>query len=248
VALPVVTVASGGLPVADVTATAPKLGLPVSEATNLRGLAVTKVGAGKPGLPVTWADAAGGSATPATFDGVNSAAVSTSNGGRTATITSSVPNVGARSTAVKTTGKYYFEMTCGSIFHGCCGLLTSGGTYADVLGSGTNCAMALDSSGAIYSNNVNSGKAIGAYTGLDVVCFAVDLTGRLVWCRKGSANWNGTAGADPAAGTGSVVLAPTVGFSPMVTFSGSAFDSLTINCGQAAYAFTRPSGFNDWTV
>ena len=41
-AMPVVTVASGGLPVVDVTATTGS-GTPVSEATNLRGTAVTKV-------------------------------------------------------------------------------------------------------------------------------------------------------------------------------------------------------------
>lgn len=48
----VVTVAAGGLPVIDVTATFPKLGLPVTEALNGRGIAVTKVAAG--GLPVTF--------------------------------------------------------------------------------------------------------------------------------------------------------------------------------------------------
>jgi len=50
---PVVTVATGGMPVVDVTATTPKLGLPVTEATNGYGLAVTKV-VGKPGLAVTF--------------------------------------------------------------------------------------------------------------------------------------------------------------------------------------------------
>jgi hypothetical protein len=50
--LAVVTVASGGLPVVDVTATTPKLGLPVTEA--VRGVPVTKVIAPKPGLPVTY--------------------------------------------------------------------------------------------------------------------------------------------------------------------------------------------------
>lgn len=54
-ALPVVTIAAGGLPVADVTATKPLLGLPVIEATNGRGIAVTKVAAGKPGLAVAYA-------------------------------------------------------------------------------------------------------------------------------------------------------------------------------------------------
>jgi hypothetical protein len=53
-ALPVVTVAAGGLPVVDVTATTPKLGLGVSEAANGRGVPVTKVTDPKPGLAVTY--------------------------------------------------------------------------------------------------------------------------------------------------------------------------------------------------
>jgi hypothetical protein len=57
-ALAVVTVASGGLPVVDVTATSPKLGLPVTEA--MRGVPVTKVAAGKPGMPTTFVTATGG--------------------------------------------------------------------------------------------------------------------------------------------------------------------------------------------
>jgi hypothetical protein len=52
--LAVVTVAAGGLPVIDVTATTPKLGVPVTEAANGRGIAVTKVTLPKGGLPVTF--------------------------------------------------------------------------------------------------------------------------------------------------------------------------------------------------
>jgi hypothetical protein len=51
-ATPVVTVASGGLPVVDNTAAAFKSGLPVSEAANGRGIPVTKVANG--GLPVMY--------------------------------------------------------------------------------------------------------------------------------------------------------------------------------------------------
>ena len=51
--LPVVTVASGGLPVVETTR-----GTPVTEAANLRGVAVTKV-VGKPGLPVVFVTEAG---------------------------------------------------------------------------------------------------------------------------------------------------------------------------------------------
>jgi len=51
--MPVVTVAAGGLAVVDVTATTPKLGMPVTETASGRGVAVTKV-TGKPGLAVTF--------------------------------------------------------------------------------------------------------------------------------------------------------------------------------------------------
>jgi hypothetical protein len=50
--MPVVTVAAGGMPVVDVTATKPLLGLPVAEAANGYGVPVTKVAAY--GVPVTF--------------------------------------------------------------------------------------------------------------------------------------------------------------------------------------------------
>jgi len=58
-AMAVVTVASGGLPVVDVTATFPNLGRPVTEAASGRGVPVTKVtplaATGMPpGLPVVY--------------------------------------------------------------------------------------------------------------------------------------------------------------------------------------------------
>lgn len=57
-AIAVITVASGGMPVVDVTATTPKLGMPVTEAVAVGGvkygLAVTKVTAPAPGLAVTF--------------------------------------------------------------------------------------------------------------------------------------------------------------------------------------------------
>ena len=48
----VVTVGSGGLPVVDVTATKPLLGMAVTEALGGRGIPVTKVAAN--GVPVTF--------------------------------------------------------------------------------------------------------------------------------------------------------------------------------------------------
>ena len=51
---PVVTVASGGLPVVDNTAASYKSGTPVSEAANGKGTPVTKVTAPANGLPVIY--------------------------------------------------------------------------------------------------------------------------------------------------------------------------------------------------
>jgi len=57
-ALPVVTIASGGLPVVDVALVVPSVplqGMPVTEATNGRGTPVTKVAASPAGgLPVVY--------------------------------------------------------------------------------------------------------------------------------------------------------------------------------------------------
>lgn len=56
--LAVVTVASGGIAVVDVTATTPRQGTPVTEAIAVSGvkygIAVTKVTAPAPGIPVTY--------------------------------------------------------------------------------------------------------------------------------------------------------------------------------------------------
>jgi hypothetical protein len=56
VAVAVITVAAGGLPVIDVTATTPRLGVPVTEAiavgTAKYGIPVTKVAVN--GVPVTF--------------------------------------------------------------------------------------------------------------------------------------------------------------------------------------------------
>ena len=51
-AMPVVTVASGGMPVVDVSATV-KIGRPVTEAVNAKGVPVTKVANGI-GVPVVY--------------------------------------------------------------------------------------------------------------------------------------------------------------------------------------------------
>jgi hypothetical protein len=256
--LAVVTVASGGLPVVDVTATTPKLGLPVTETT--RGVAVTKVTAPKPGLAVVygtfvdWPPAGGGAGAPilttfATLNGTPSAGVVMSNGNLTATHGTTGNGVGVASTMFLGSGKFYFEdklLVAPSVLSQTAGIILSTGTFFEMAGGGPNNTSVICGGGnsAIFSNNVNTGKLLGATVVGDVFGFAIDMTARLGWIRRNNGNWNGDAAANPATGTGGVTISAG-NFAPAVSFSNtSATDAWTVNFGQAAFAFTAPSGFS----
>ncbi len=185
----------------------------------------------------------------ASFDGVTSSQVTLSNGNLTATVNSSTNNIGARSTALKSTGKYYFEMTATKITGNSMGfgMLTAAGTYVNMINDATNCLEVIPT-GTIISNNSSTGRTTGAYVTGDVLCFAVDLGTRKGWVRKNGGNWNGLAigSENPATGTGGVTILPTVSFSPAVAFGGGAppiTEAGTGNFGSTAFAQSVPSGF-----
>jgi hypothetical protein len=247
-ALAVVTVAAGGLPVVEVAA-----GLPVTEAANAGGIAVTKV-IGKPALPVTFVSATGGPVAPilttfATFDGTPSASVVVSGGNLTVTHGSTGNGVGVASTLTKTTGKFYFEVrsvTSVSNTNGIGIKVFSGGAFSDVVANFTNGFGILlgPTTSNIYNNTVNTGKNLGAQAVGDIYGFAIDLTARLGWIRKGAGNWNADAAADPVTGANGVAILAGA-LSPMVRFTnGTATDAFTADFGQSAFAFPAPSGFS----
>lgn len=187
----------------------------------------------------------------ATFDGV-ATNVALSNGGLTATRTATTTS-GAKSAAFKTTGKYYFEITVGAT-HGTNdgqGIITSIGSYDDIAGGGFN-GTATNFNGAIYSNNTDSGKTIGAVVSGDNVGIAIDLNARRGWfCRNGG-NWNGDPTANPAAGTGGVILEAGASFAPMVVFFGGSSavinDTMTANFGKLNFVYAQPAGFGVWVA
>jgi hypothetical protein len=249
VALAVVTVAAGGLPVVEVTA----FGLPVTEAAGARGIAVTKV-IGKPGLPVTFVSETGGAVTPplttfATFDGTPSASVVVSGGGLTVTHGSTANGTGVASTLTRTTGKFYFEIrsvTSVSNANGVGMRVFTGGVFSDAGGTFANgLGVALGpATSLIYANAVSTAKNLGAQAVGDVYGFAIDLTARLGWVRKGAGNWNADVAANPVTGANGVAIVAGA-MSPMVRFTnGAATDAFTANFGQSAFAFTAPSGFS----
>jgi hypothetical protein len=245
-ALPVVTVASGGLPVVDVTAAAPLRGMPITEVVGGRGMAVTKV-SGTLGLPVTYVTADGQVVPPlipAAFNPATVSNTSLSNGNLTATHSNTSAG-GARVAATLTAGKYYFEMTLnvGSGGQDAFGLMLSSDNYLNFL---TNGVAVQRATGNIYSNGI-TGKTLGAFANGNILGAAIDLTGRLAWFRKGAAGiWNNDGTANPATGIGGVTVVPTVAFGPGVCFSGAgtaANDAYTANFGASAFSGAVPSGY-----
>jgi hypothetical protein len=189
----------------------------------------------------------------ATLDGVG-VDVTMSKGNLRVVKVGTVNGVGARSATVKTAGKYYFETTV-TLTNGqtdAVGLLESGGTFGEMVG-GTKCLAALKATGAVWSNNVNTGRVIGAIANGDVICVAVDLTADKGWIRRNNGLWLGLALGicDPVAGTGSVQLAALPAFGPAVAFGGTgtaAGATMVPNFGATPYAFTPPVGYGNWMV
>lgn len=247
----VVTVASGGLPVVELAAD--KLGLPVTEATNGFGIAVTKV-VGGPGLPVVF-DTIGvlPPVTYATLDPATVTAVTLSGGNLVATNTGTTSaDQGARVAAAsgKTSGKYYFEMIPTTLINGGnigFGVGTTASTYSNMGGTATVGALVFKS-GNIWVNGSNSGLSLVTFAQGSEAGIAVDLDNRKIWFRKAKSPagpWNNNASHDPSTNVGGITI-PAGTMVPFCTFGGLAGvvnNVTTLNAGTTAFASAAPAGF-----
>ena len=237
--LAVVTVVAGGLPVVEAL-----FGTPVTEAANGYGVPVTKV-VGKPGMPVVF-ETIGMAPGFATLDGAVSN--TTLSGDKlTATHSNTTTNSGARSTATKTAGKYYFEAKYNTTPLGGdpVGIMQPGATFANLVGGSAVVSITFGS-GIAYTNGGQYGPvALGTIVAGDVVSFAVDLTNGKIWSRRNAGQWQGTGNGDPVAGTVSGVLAnPANGYAPAVGFTtGGSGNNVTLNLGASAFIGAVPAGF-----
>lgn len=238
--LPVVTVASGGLPVGDNTAKG--VGMAVTEATY--GIPVTKVASG--GLGVVYVSATGGAAFTATTwnPADHSANMSLSNGNLTATTTNW--SVGVRSITGYSSGKYYLEIT-----------MANGSGTIDAVGLGTitsdlTSQLPVGTVGVAGANVwVNGASVQAGWSGFPangtVVGIAVDLSAQLIWFRAApSGNWNNSGTANPATATGGTsfsVLGAGVKLYPLFEVGAGTGHAATANFGGSAFSGTVPSGF-----
>jgi hypothetical protein len=242
-ALPVVTVASGGIPVVDVTATAPKLGLPVTETT--RGIPVTKVTAPKPGLAVVygtfveWPPAGGAFAATTWNPSDKLGAITLSAGNLTATCNSG-GSTGVRAILGKSSGKFYWELTRGpsSAFFGV-GLAQITAGIGSASGPGV---VANNGGGSVFVNGVFAASITSPLT---VVGIATDISGALIWFRNAPGGvWNAGGAADPATGVGGISIAAITGVAlyPIVIMANNG-DVSAANFSAVGFTGAVPSGF-----
>lgn len=253
--LPVVVVASGGLAVFDTGGGGP-LGLAVTEVAKY-GLAITKVAAGK-GMGVVFVTDAGSiipPVPPIVYTTLNPASVvntTLSNGNLKATHSNTADNSGARTASVKSTGKYYFEVTIGATHGGLdnIGIAIASVTHTNMTAGGVNGVVLFMSlsGGVVYTNGSSGLIYLDTTTAGDIVGVAVDLVNRHIWFRKNAGgNWNNLpiGSQNPATNTGGTFI-PAGSMAPILTFGGSGTalgDFFVANFGASAFAGSVPAGF-----
>jgi hypothetical protein len=248
-AMPVVTVASGGLPVVDVTATTGR-GVPVSEALPSRGAPVTKVASG--GMSVVYSTVSdfpgqpGSAPETVTWDPVTAVNAVASGGNLTATH-SNVSSGGICVGVFASSGKYYFEIKNQTVIasQDTVGIMLSGINVVFQSDPGT-VVVVFTSVSTLFANNVDTGVNFGLRALGDIYGVAVDLSSRLIWFRRNGGNWNMSAPANQATGVGGISF--TAGsYTPKAAFASSTSGQVAVaNFGATAYANAAPSSFNNW--
>jgi hypothetical protein len=203
---------------------------------------------------LTAADAQDGATTISTitWDAATVTAVTLSAGDLVATNTGTTStSQGARgaTTAGKTTGKYYFEVTWSAINQSGgnygIGIGTTASTYAN-MGNGGTTGDVCYRGGSVWSNGASISVGSGAWTVGQVAGVAVDLTNRRIWFRLSpSGVWNGNGANNPATNVGGFVI-PAGTMVPFCTFGGTggvANNVLTANFGASAFTGAVPSGY-----
>ena len=203
------------------------------------------------GSPVSVSLTGEGAADPVyyTFSAADkgaSVALTNNNRTLTETVTNTDPAAGgSRVQPGKSTGAWYVEFSgiasVSAVGEGShhVGLMTSGPSLANYVG--------WDLNSWSYGNLGNKHKAsVEAYgdswTDGDVIGMAWSITSgtlKVWWSKNGT--WQDSG--DPAAGTGEAFSASVSGtIHPAASLRDSS-DTITINCGQAAFSYTAPTGF-----
>ena len=177
------------------------------------------------------------------------AGITLSNGNLTAKNTNNAI-CGVRAVNSKTSGKYYFEVTC-TTFTGATNAVgmasaTFSRTQFGNSSSGLTGICSLNRAGTVIVDGGTAGVSFGTIASGTVICVAIDLTAKRAWFRLGAAgNWNTNATNDPAAGIGGVSTPNLGGATPAYPIAGvnNTNDLVTANFGDSAFVGAVPAGF-----
>ena len=183
---------------------------------------------------------------PLTTTGGNSGTSSAvlSNGNLTTTNPSTAGFNTETGTIVVQSGKWYYEFVAGvsgsNILAGWCDPREV--NYNDAVGN-TGRSYGYYSTGNVRNSNSNTGFG-SSYGAGDVIGCAIDIDNqKIYWSKNGT--WQNSA--DPAAGTGSIyTIQDPVANNFFYTIGVTTYASgqtIDINTGQRAFAYTAPSGF-----
>ena len=181
-----------------------------------------------------------------------SSTVTLSNGNLTATWTGASNNTGVRAAGGALAGKYYFELTTGSLISTGEGVATGAAPYGSSPSPAGSAVITYG--GTISINGTSSGVSLGTVSGGTTIGIAVDFTNQMIWFRKApSGNWNANASYNPATNTGglsisSITSSGTVALFP-ATFTTAGASNTLANFGPSGFSGTVPSGFTSgWSA
>lgn len=174
--------------------------------------------------------------------------VTLSNGNLTATNNNNVQPQGVRAVDEQSTGKFYWEYVFNTTNNVCdavgiCSASCPLNTQMN-FSSGQGYAVVVPYTGGQIYNSGSSPAALGTISNGSLIGVAVDCTARQIWFRLGaSGNWNNSGTANPATGTGGIVLSNFSGPVYPLGQVASTNSQITANFGATSFTGAVPSGF-----
>lgn len=154
-----------------------------------------------------------------------------------------------RSTTKKSSGKYYVEFLYSAGHPGSYGVSLGIANAAVSLGIelGNFDSVSLEVDGELYIGN--SSSSIGCFILVGhVIGMAVDFDAKKIWYSD-NGNWGGTTNpATNTGGTSFAVLHPGPYFVILTAGGTTGPDTMTVNFGATAFAYTAPNGFLIWNT
>ena len=171
--------------------------------------------------------------------------VSLSDTNHIATTIAGSGNEGGRATTSKSSGKWYLEYSAiTSTGNERCGF----GPASESITSNSVPQHGIDLGGTVNVPGSGTWSPFGGGVAGHVVGFAIDIGALRSYIRYDNGAWGGTGGltADPVAGTGGFDLTGLT----LPTFPKFFLQfnpgTITINCGDRAFAHAPPTGFTAW--